>query len=159
MVHTEKGTTKEIPSVSLWHLVNSTHPCPHLLPRLPLPETSPLALPQAWKPWTRLCPQPPADWSPGYVNLPCLRPFLNARLCAWHTMRPDKTKMSEFGAERGSLQGHARRRVASTLKDPQLLESFQQSSFIGKGGVVSCCKFLGVRSFVLKVRTWSGYDI
>ena len=74
-------------------------------------------------------------------------------------MRPDKTKMSEFGAERGSLQGHARRRVASTLKDPQLLESFQQSSFIGKGGVVSCCKFLGVRSFVLKVRSWSGHNV
>ena len=74
-------------------------------------------------------------------------------------MRPDKTKMSEFGAERGSLQGHARRRVASTLKDPQLLESFQQSSFIGKGGVVSCCKFLGVRSFVLKVRSLSAHDV
>lgn len=75
-------------------------------------------------------------------------------------MRPDKTEMSEFGAERGSLQGHARSRVASALKDPQLLESFQQSSFIGKeGGVVSCCRLLGVRAFVLKVRSRSGHKV
>ena len=26
-------------------------------------------------------------------------------------------------------------------------------------GVVSCCRLLGVRSFVLKVRSWSGNDV
>ena len=85
--------------------------------------------------------------------------LLDASLCAG-TVRPVKTKMSELEAERGSLQGHARRRVASALKDPQLPESFQQSSFIGKGGgVVSCCRLLGIRSFVLKVRSWSGHNV
>ena len=26
-------------------------------------------------------------------------------------------------------------------------------------GVVSCCTFLGVRSFVLEVQSWSGHDV
>ena len=37
------------------------------------------------------------------------------------------TKMSEFGAEKGLLQGCARRWVAYALKSPDLLKRFQQS--------------------------------
>ena len=39
------------------------------------------------------------------------------------------TKMSEFGAEKGLFQGSARRRVAYTLKRPELPEGFWQSIF------------------------------
>ena len=85
----------------------------------------------------------------------------NACLCARCTVRPSNTKTSEFGAEKALLQGHARRRVAHALKSPELPESFQQSPFLGKvrEGVVSCCKLLGVTSFVLEVRSRSGQDV
>ena len=38
--------------------------------------------------------------------------LMNASLCARHTVRPNNTKTSEFGAEKGLLWGHARRLVA-----------------------------------------------
>ena len=47
-------------------------------------------------------------------------------VCLTHS---DNTKASEFGAEQGLLQG---RWVAHALKGLQLLESFQQSPFMGK---------------------------
>ena len=40
--------------------------------------------------------------------------------CAQHTMRPNTTKISEFGAEKGLLKGHARRQVTHALKNPIL---------------------------------------
>ena len=42
------------------------------------------------------------------------------------------TKTSEFGAEKGLLQGHARRCVAHALKSPEFPEGFQQSIVKGK---------------------------
>ena len=40
------------------------------------------------------------------------------------------TKMSKFGAAKGLLWGHARRRVAHALKSPKLLTVFLQSIFL-----------------------------
>ena len=40
-----------------------------------------------------------------------------------------QTEILEFGAEKGLLQGHARRRVAPALKSPELPKGFQQSTF------------------------------
>ena len=47
--------------------------------------------------------------------------------------------MSEFGAEKGLLQGHARRQVAHALKNPKLPKGFWQSTFksqVGREGSV-----------------------
>ena len=67
------------------------------------------------------------------------------------SVRPNTTRILQFGAEKGLLQGHARRWVACALKTENYPKSFQQSPFIGKvrEGMVSCCKLLDVRSFVL----------
>ena len=48
-----------------------------------------------------------------------------------------QTEMSEFGAEKGLLQGHARRWGGSGPKKPQAPEGFQQSTFKkpGEGAV------------------------
>ena len=40
----------------------------------------------------------------------------NASLCSRPTVRPNNIKMLEFGAEKGSLQNHARRRAVHALK-------------------------------------------
>lgn len=42
----------------------------------------------------------------------CLVLLPNALSWAWCTVKPNKTKMSEFGVEKGVLQGRARRQVA-----------------------------------------------
>ena len=49
----------------------------------------------------------------------------------------------------------------SCLKNPKLPENFQQSPFPGKEwwSMVSCCRLLGVRAFLLEVRSWSGNDL
>ena len=39
------------------------------------------------------------------------------------------TKMSEFGAENGLLQGHARRCVAPALKPPHSLKALNKALF------------------------------
>ena len=59
------------------------------------------------------------------------------------------TKTSEFGAEKGLLQGHARRRVAHALKSPELPEGFWQSIFKSqvREGVLRLCDQL-MRSFL-----------
>ena len=47
-------------------------------------------------------------------------------------------------------------------KNPKVTESFQQapSKAKGEGGLwLSCCRLLGVRAFVLQVRSWSGSDV
>ena len=66
----------------------------------------------------------------GPANLP------NASLCAQRTVRPNNTKTAEYGAEKGLLQGHARRRggggVAHAPKNPKLPKGFQQSIFKGQ---------------------------
>ena len=40
-----------------------------------------------------------------------------------------QSEMLELGAEKGLLQGHARRWVASTLRTSELPKGFQQSTF------------------------------
>lgn len=56
----------------------------------------------------------------------------NTSLCAPCRVRPNNTKRLEFGAEKGQLQGHARRQVTHVLKTPKLPESLQQSPLLGK---------------------------
>ena len=49
-----------------------------------------------------------------------------------------QTKMSEFGAEKGLLQGHARKQVTQAPKAPEVPKGFWQSIFKGQvreGGV------------------------
>ena len=49
----------------------------------------------------------------------------------------------------------------SFRKSPKLPKSSQQSPFLGRRreGHSCCCQQLGVRSFVLEVRPWSGKDV
>ena len=49
-------------------------------------------------------------------------------MCPTHS-EPKQTEMPKFGAEKGLLQGHARRRVACALKSPELAKEFWQSTF------------------------------
>lgn len=63
-----------------------------------------------------------------YFGLPVL---LNASPYFQHTVRPNNTKMLEFGTEEDSLQGHAKKRVARALKS-QAPQSSQQSPFMRK---------------------------
>ena len=62
---------------------------------------------------------------------------------AGRTVRPNNKETLVFGAEKGLLQGHVRRWVARAPKAPDSSKAFSQAL------LVSCCKFLGVRSFVL----------
>ena len=66
-------------------------------------------------------------------------------MCSRHS-ETKQIKTLEFGAEKGLFQGHARRPVAHTRKNTQLLKGFQQDSFKSKVrvGVVSCFKLLSV---------------
>ena len=54
----------------------------------------------------------------------------NASLCPVHN-EAKQTEKLEFGAEKGLLQGHARRQVVCAPKSTDLLEEFQQR---GRGG-------------------------
>ena len=69
------------------------------------------------------------------------------------TVRPNNTKTSEFGAQKGLLHDHARRLMAH---DPQSLNSLKayRKTVIGKveEGRGYFWQLLGVRSFVLEVR-------
>ena len=51
--------------------------------------------------------------------------------------------------------------MAHALKSPNSPKAFSKDLFIGevREGLVSCCKLLGVRSFVLEVRSWSGNNV
>ena len=49
-------------------------------------------------------------------------------MCLTHS-EGKQTVKSEFGAEKGLLQGHARTRAAHALKSPELPEGFWQSIF------------------------------
>ena len=65
----------------------------------------------------------------------------------------------ESGAGKGLLQGHVSRWVAHALKNPGAPWKLSAKPFYRKGeggGVVSCCRLLGVRSFVLEVRSRLG---
>ena len=53
----------------------------------------------------------------------------NASSCAWRTGNPNNTAVSEFEAEKGLLQGQARRWMAHAPRHPKLPEGFQQSTF------------------------------
>ena len=63
-------------------------------------------------------------------------------------MRPNKLKQRtlEFGAQKGLLQGHARRMGGSFSKKPELLQGFNKALLKAKWGrvMVGCCKLLGV---------------
>lgn len=48
-------------------------------------------------------------------------------------LRHSEAKRWEFGAEKGLLQGHARKWVIHAPENPELPEGFQQSSFKDKG--------------------------
>ena len=48
-------------------------------------------------------------------------------------MRPDITKTLEFGAEKGLLQGHARRWVSYALKTPKTPRKLSAKPFYKKG--------------------------
>ena len=65
----------------------------------------------------------------------------------------------QFGAEKGLLQGHARRWVTHALKNPKLPKNSQQSPFLERAlereGRVSCCKRLGGRACVPEVRSYT----
>ena len=54
---------------------------------------------------------------------------VSASSCAQCTVRLNVTKMSELVAEKGLLQGQARRWAARVLKSPELPEAFRQSTF------------------------------
>ena len=54
---------------------------------------------------------------------------VSASSCAQCAVRLNVTKMSELVAEKGLLQGQARRWAACALKSPELPEAFQQSTF------------------------------
>ena len=71
-------------------------------------------------------------------------------------MRPNDTKTSEFGTEKGLLQGHARW-VAHALRTPNSLKAFSKALLQEKWGrsMVSCCRLFGVRLIVLEVESWS----
>ena len=55
----------------------------------------------------------------------------NARSCARCTVRTNKLKC-QFGAEKGLLQGQARRTGGSCTKKPKLPDAFMRRSFLGK---------------------------
>ena len=52
-------------------------------------------------------------------------------VCLTH-VETKQTEMSEFGAEKGLLQGHARGGGWLVPRKPQIPEGFQQSTFKGK---------------------------
>ena len=77
-------------------------------------------------------------------------------------VRSNNTKTLEFGAEKGLLQGHARRWVAHALRSTKLLKTFIKALLKakGEGGTwLTVANFLVVRSFALEVRSWSGNDV
>ena len=51
----------------------------------------------------------------------------NASPRARHTVRPNNTKTLEFGAQKGLLQGHARRWVAHALKTLNSPKAFSKA--------------------------------
>ena len=68
--------------------------------------------------------------------------------------------MSGFGTEKGLLQRRIRGWVFHALKTPSSQKVFSKALFQergrGEGMVVGCCKLLGVRTFVLEVKSQSG---
>ena len=79
----------------------------------------------------------------------------DASLCVQCAGRSNNTKMLELGAEKGLLQSHAQKWVAYALKkilsSPKLLaKAFYRKG--EEGGIISCFRLLGVRSFVLEVK-------
>ena len=62
----------------------------------------------------------------------CVMLLPNALSWVQCTVKPNNTKTSEFGVEKGLLQGCARRQVALAPWNPELLKGFQQSILKGK---------------------------
>ena len=63
-------------------------------------------------------------------------------MCPTHS-EAKQTETSEFGAEKGLLQGQAKSRVGCTPQIPELPEGFQQSIFKGKVREGRGCRLLG----------------
>ena len=72
--------------------------------------------------------------------------LLKASLCAWRIGRPNNAETSAFGAEKGLLQGHARRTGGlcpkKTPNSPTGLSKLLLKARWGRG-VVGCCELLG----------------
>ena len=64
-----------------------------------------------------------------YIFLVLLGVLLNTGSCARHTEKPKNTKTSEFGAEKGLLQGHAVRRHRPNAPKTKFFKIFQQNIF------------------------------
>ena len=88
------------------------------------------------EPNTGSCPSHLHEWMKwGRESLICV----STSSCALGTVRPNKLKPREFGAEKDLLQGNARRWAAHAFKNPELPEGFQQSIF--KSQVLEwCCR-------------------
>ena len=71
--------------------------------------------------------------------------LLNSSLCAQHPARPNNTKMSEFGAEKILLQGHARKWVAHAAK-PFYKKGEEEMWLVVANFLVSDPLFFEVRS-------------
>ena len=70
----------------------------------------------------------------------CLSP--NTSSCAQCTVKPNKAKTSESGADKGLLQEHARKMSSSCPpKNSKLPERFQQNIFFFKGASHTLFKF------------------
>ena len=55
-------------------------------------------------------------------------------MCLTHSEAKNNTKTSEFGAEKGLLQGHARRLVAQALKTPNSSRKLSAKHFYREDG-------------------------
>ena len=91
--------------------------------------------------------------------------LLNTGSCVRPTEKPNDTKTSESGAEKGLLQGHARRHRANAPKT-KFFKIFQQSIFkerLGRGRwvrvMVGCCKLLGIAICSCSCPARSGNDV
>ena len=69
-------------------------------------------------------------------------------MCPMHS-EAKQTETSEFGAEKGLLQGHARRTGGLYPKNPELPKEFQQSIFKDNVRDGVAANFLVLESFVL----------
>ena len=71
-----------------------------------------------------------ADWSMGLLHV-CSHGIVTESMFMWPThSEPQQTEVFEFGADKGLLQGHARRWVVCAPKPPEPLKGICQSIFL-----------------------------
>ena len=68
-------------------------------------------------------------------------------ICPMHNEAKQTKTSEEFGSEKGSLQGNARRRVAPDPKKLWTTQRCQQSTFKGKVRDADCWKLFGIGMF------------